>query len=73
MKEELTKGAAFVKGGFGCLLLFAAFAVLALVFGGKAYADLGGVVMLFVIGGILGLVVRYIYNRGRGDSGGRQE
>lgn len=67
MNQPPTKGEAFVKGGFGCLLLFAVFALLAVIFGGHAHIDAGGFVMLFVIGGILGLIVLAIYSRGRRD------
>ena len=56
-----------MKGGCGCLLLFAVFALLAVMFGGRAHIDAGGFVMLFVIGGLLGLIVLAIYSRGRHD------
>jgi hypothetical protein len=67
-----TKGQAFVKGGVGCLPLFVALALVALIFGGEAHADIGGIVVLFLIGGGVGLVDLYIYNRGRRDGGGKQ-
>jgi hypothetical protein len=63
------KGQAFVKGGCGCLLAFAAVALLAVVVGGRAHIDLGGAVCLFVVGGVVGLVVLAIYNKGRRDAG----
>ena len=63
--EELTKSKAFVKGGFGCLTLFIVLGVLALLFGGNVHADLGGLILLFIIGGALGLLYRAIYNKGR--------
>ncbi len=63
------KGRAFVKGGFGCLLAFAALALLAVVAGGHAHIDLGGAICLFVVGGLVGLVVLAIYNKGRRDAG----
>ncbi|MFO1522369.1 MAG: hypothetical protein U1G05_10075 [Kiritimatiellia bacterium] len=44
-------------------------AFLAVLFGGRAHLDLGGVLMLFVIGGLLGLLVLWIYNLGRKDGG----
>jgi hypothetical protein len=56
---------AFLKGGCGCLVVFAALAFIAVLLGGHAHANVGGVVLLFVIGGILGLVVLSIYNKGR--------
>ena len=70
--DSPTKGGAFVKGGCGCLLAFAALALLTILFGGSAHADAGGIVMLFVIGGIVGLIVLAIYNRGRRDGGGEE-
>jgi hypothetical protein len=60
---------AFVKGGCGCLLIFGAVALLAVVTGGSAYLDLGGGVCLFVVGGLVGLVVLAIYNKGKRDAG----
>ena len=61
-------GAAFVKGGCGCLVIFIGLAFLAVLFGGHAHADLGGLILLFVIGGVIGLVVFAIYNKGRKDA-----
>jgi len=69
MSEEPFKGLAFLKGGCGCLAIFAFFALLALALGGHAYADLGGLILLFVIGGVIGLIVLAIYNRGRRSGG----
>jgi hypothetical protein len=37
------------------------------VLGGRAYIDIGGAALLFVIGGVVGLVVLAIYNKGRHD------
>ncbi|MCX6850923.1 MAG: hypothetical protein NTY98_18585 [Verrucomicrobia bacterium] len=71
MNQSPTKGQAFAKGGCGCLLLFAAISILVLIFGGSVHIDAGGAVMLFVFGGLAGLVVLTIYNRGRHDAGGR--
>lgn len=56
-----------MKGGCGCLVLFAGLAFLALLFGGQVHADLGGLVMLFVVGGAIGLIGFAIYNKGRKD------
>jgi len=39
-------------------------ALLAVLSGGSATINLGGAVILFVIGGVIGLVVLVIYNRG---------
>ena len=63
-------GQAFGKGGCGCLIAFLVIAALCLLLGGRVHIDLLGVVVLFVIGGLIGLVVRYIYIRGRRDGGG---
>ena len=71
MNESPTKGQAFVKGGCGCLLVFAVLALIAVLLGGRAHADAGGLVILFLIGGAIGLVVLAIYNRGRRDAGDR--
>jgi hypothetical protein len=61
MSEQLE---AFGKGGCGCLAAFAVIALLAVLIGGSATINLGGAVILFVIGGVIGLVVLVIYNRG---------
>lgn len=58
-------GAAFTKGGAGCLGLFLALAVLAVATGGRVMIDLVGVIFLFVLGGLVGLLVLYIYRRGQ--------
>ena len=39
--------------------------MIAVAFGGTAHLDLGGVVILFVIGGLIGLVVNAIYKKGK--------
>ena len=49
-------------------MIFAGLAFLTLLFGGHAHADIGGLTMLFVIGGAIGLVVFAIYNKGRKDA-----
>jgi hypothetical protein len=61
-------GKAFVRGGAGCLLAFLAFALIAVLTGGEAYLDAGGVVFLIIIGGVIGLIVNAIYQRGRRDA-----
>jgi hypothetical protein len=62
------KGRAFLKGGAGCLIAFAVIALLAVLFGGTAHIDVGGAILLFVIGGLIGIVVLAIYNKGRRDA-----
>jgi hypothetical protein len=69
MNESPTTGQAFLKGGCGCLLLFAALGFIAVLLGGSVHADIGGLICLFVTGGIIGLVILAIYNRGRRDAG----
>ena len=66
------KSTAFAKGGCGCLALFSALAVLALMTGGHVQIDAGGAIFLFVFGGGVGLLVLWIYNMGKreGESPG---
>jgi uncharacterized membrane protein YGL010W len=47
------------------LVVFAVLAFIAVLLGGHAHANVGGVVFLFVIGGIIGLIAFSIYNKGR--------
>lgn len=70
MSEPPTKTQAFFKGGFGCLLLFLAVGFLAVIFGGRLRIDIFGVLLLLIIGGIFGLIIRAVYNRGRRDGSG---
>ena len=62
------KGTAFAKGGCGCLIAFAVTGVLVALVGGNVHIDLGGACLLFVIGGVIGLIVLTIYNKGRRDA-----
>ena len=59
------KSKAFVKGGFGCLAIFLIFGLLCVLVGGTMYVDIGGAILLFVIGGVVGLIVLAIYNKGK--------
>lgn len=59
------KGSAFAKGGCGCLVAFAVLALIAVVLGGSAHINLGGAILLFLIGGVIGLVVLAIFNKGK--------
>ena len=61
------KGEAFFKGGCGCLVAFAVIAIIAVMIGGRAHIDIGGALCLFVGGGLLGLLVLAIYNKGKRD------
>ncbi len=58
------QGQAFVKGGCGCLIAFFLIGLCFVVVGGQMHIDIGGAIALFVIGGIVGLVVLAIYNKG---------
>jgi len=62
------KSTAFAKGGCGCLVAFAVLALLAVLIGGNAHIDIGGAILLFVIGGVIGLIVLAIYSKGRRDA-----
>ncbi len=66
-------GRAFLMGGCGCLVAFLVLAVAAVAAGGRARIDPGGAVCLFVVGGLIGLVVVMIYNKGRRDARGRPD
>jgi hypothetical protein len=59
---------AFIKGGFGCLLVFAILAGTAVALGGWARIDPCGAVCLFVFGGSVGAVINAVYQRGRRDA-----
>ncbi|MFC7339060.1 hypothetical protein ACFQY0_17840 [Haloferula chungangensis] len=67
------KGSSFLKGGLGCFALFIVLALLAVLFGGSAHLDFGGVVLLFIIGGIIGLAVNWIYQKGKSDASDEDE
>ena len=53
-----------MKGGCGCLAAFLVVGLLFVMCGGSMRIDIGGAIMLFVIGGILGLIVYAIFNKG---------
>ncbi len=63
------KTGAFAKGGCGCLVAFAVLGMLAVIVGGNVHIDAGGACLLFVIGGLIGLVVLAVYNKGKRDHG----
>jgi hypothetical protein len=65
------KAEAFVKGGCGCLAAFFVLGLSCLLVGGSVHIDVGGVFLLFVIGGVIGLIVLAIYNKGRRDAQAR--
>lgn len=63
-------GKAFIVGGLVALAACGAVAVLVMMAGGRAWATGGGAVLLFVVGGVAGLTVRAVYDKGRRDAGG---
>lgn len=56
---------AFVKGGIGCLVAFLVIGLIAVVMGGSMHIDAGGACCLFIGGGLVGLLVLWIYNMGK--------
>ena len=66
------KGSAFVKGGCGCLLAFLAIGLIFVLLGGSIHINLGGALLLFVIGGIIGLVILAVYSKGQRDAVDRE-
>ncbi len=68
----MNEGRSFLKGGAGCFVVFIVLALVAVVLGGSAHLDLVGVVLLFLIGGVVGLAVNWIYQKGR-RSGSRRD
>lgn len=60
---------AFAKGGCGCLIAFAVIALFFVLIGGSAHIDVGGAICLFVGGGLIGLLVLWVYNKGKQDAG----
>ncbi|MBN1917565.1 MAG: hypothetical protein JW889_06620 [Verrucomicrobia bacterium] len=62
------KASAFAKGGLGCLIAFFVVSLLAVLIGGSMHIDIGGAILLFVIGGVIGLIVLAIYSKGRRDA-----
>lgn len=63
-----TPGSAFVKGGCGCIGAFLVLGLTCVAIGGSMSLDFGGAVMLFVVGGFIGLIVLAIYRKGRRDA-----
>jgi len=66
------KGSAFVKGGFGCLLVFLAIGLIFVFLGGNMHINAGGAILLFVIGGVIGLVILAVYRSGQRDAMDRE-
>jgi hypothetical protein len=66
------KGSAFVKGGCGCLLAFLAIGLTFVLLGGSVHINAGGAILLFVIGGVIGLVILAVYRSGQRDAMDRE-
>lgn len=61
----------FFGGGVALLSAFAIIALVILFVGGFVFATLGGLAILFLVGGLLALVVRFIFPKGGNDDAGR--
>ncbi len=61
-------GKSFIKGGLGCLLGFLALGLSCVLIGGYMHIDIFGAILLFVIGGCIGLIIQAVYQRGRRDA-----
>lgn len=59
------RGEAWLRGGLGCIAVFVIGGILTALAGGYFYLDLGGVAILFVLGGLAGLAVNWLYENGR--------
>lgn len=55
---------AFTKGGCGCLVAVFACGLLVALIGGRFHIDLGGILVVFGIGGVVGLIVTAVYKKG---------
>ena len=59
----------FFGGGVTLLAAFAIIALVILLVGGFVFATLGGLALLFLVGGLVALVVRFIFSKGGNDAG----
>ncbi len=59
----------FFRGGVMLLVAFGIVALVVLLVGGFVFATLGGLALLFLIGGLVALVVRFIFPKGGNDAG----
>ena len=66
----MQKGEAFVKGGCGYLIAFLVIGLFFVLIGGHMHIDICGALALFTVGGIIGLVVLAIYNKGAREGRG---
>jgi len=66
-KDEWTD--TFFQGGVVLLSAFGLIALVILLVGGFFFATLGGLAVLFLIGGLVALVVRFVFPKGGNDAG----
>lgn len=59
------KGSAFLKGGVGLLAAFLIAGLVMILLGRTLEVSVGGFVLLFLVGGIIGLVSWALYDRSR--------
>ena len=59
----------FFWGGIALVASFAIIALVILLVGGFVFATLGGLALLFLVGGLVALVVRFIFSKGGNDAG----
>ncbi len=64
-KQKTGKGLAFLEGGFGCLSAALVLGLFTMVVGGTMHYDVSGLILLFFIGGLIGLIAVSIYNKKR--------
>ncbi len=57
------KTAVFVKGGFVCTLLSGALGLVIELLGGEVSAKVGGLIMLFLLGGVFGTLVHTNFSK----------
>ncbi|MDP0492662.1 MAG: hypothetical protein Q7Q71_16580 [Verrucomicrobiota bacterium JB023] len=68
-----SRGKSFLKGGLGCLGIFLLLGFVAVLAGGSMHLDAGGVILLLLIGGGLGLIGHWIYQKGVHDAEAEDE
>jgi hypothetical protein len=59
----------FFWGGVALLAAFAIIALVILLVGGFVFATLGGLALLFLVGGLVAMVVRFIFPKNGNDAG----
>lgn len=73
MADQASGGASktFVKGGCGCIVAFfvGGFFIILLAGGGRVHADIGGLILLFVVGGLIALAVSAFRGKRKPDPG----